>query len=174
MNNLPQMNIAQTLFTVFFAVFWGTVANVQPKWKAFQWPLVGRVKPVKFRVLWAFLVLNVFELGYFGWALGKLGDAKFACLSGLGLVWRGVIPAFAAFGFYRLWFGLVELRPLWFYLKRSHNLPPEFRKSEPTVEELWYPRNIGGRLQEIPITTGCQNLLFALLYLIAAVVPLVA
>src|SRR5204863_340106 len=33
------MNAPQTVFGLFFAIFWGLVANAQVQWKAFDWPL---------------------------------------------------------------------------------------------------------------------------------------
>jgi len=48
----------QQVFMLFFAITWGALANVQPRWKAFQWPLLGRHRPATNRVVLSFLCLN--------------------------------------------------------------------------------------------------------------------
>jgi len=78
----------------------------------------------------------------------------------ISVVVHGVIPAFAAFSFYRLWLGVIEFSHLRFYLAKSDDLPdePHFRNSpfpEPTAEDL----NITPR-------ASCGNLLVGFGYLV--------
>jgi len=39
MTPLTSLNAPQTVFCLFYAIFWGLVANAQIRWKAFDWPL---------------------------------------------------------------------------------------------------------------------------------------
>jgi hypothetical protein len=165
----------QTVFMLFFAIMWGAVANVQPRWKAFQWPLLCRgLRPVKFRVALSVLLLNILPIVYFGWTMLLLGEQCYKVgVWNVGSVFRltlhGVVPAFAAFAFYRTWLGIIELKPTWYYYEYPTELPGEYRRAEPTVAELWYPRNEMNSYKRIAITTGRPNLVAALVYFLMAV-----
>ena len=146
------MNIAQQLFAVFFAIFWGTASNAWPRWKPFHWPFVWEHSQVLCRVLLSILLLNLFPIGYFAIVLAWLGqggptDGNLYYLAVLREVLRGVSPAFAVFGFYRMWFGIIESRPSLFYLT-DKTLPPELKEIEPTSDTLnighrWWCMNVG-------------------------------
>jgi hypothetical protein len=55
----------QNIFMVFFAILWGALATVQPRWRAFRWPLIFRVPKVGYRLALAILLLNVAPIIYF-------------------------------------------------------------------------------------------------------------
>jgi hypothetical protein len=195
-----KLNDTQTIFMLFFAIFWGGVFNVQAGWKAFQWPLVhfscrpkkpkkGETDPqteerenhnakavvwerVRNRVLLSFGMLNVLPLIFFGVALGALANqtaASSTCVTILKLTGYGVVPAFAAFGFYRIWLGLLECKPDCFYVKCKADLPEEYKNSEPTTAERWYPIPKGEKLK---LTTAGRNLGWGFTYVGVAAVAL--
>lgn len=135
-----EMNVPQQIFAIFFAIFWGTSSNAWPKWKPFHWPLFPHSRQVRYRTGLSVLVLNVLPLFYFVWAYSWLGskECKFVGLA--------VVPAFAVFGFYRLWIGLVECKPESFY-HRNDEIKAAFAPRdvrgvkpdeyiEPTIESL--------------------------------------
>lgn len=72
------------------------------------------------------------------------------------LILHGVIPAFATFGFHRLWLGIVELNPHLFYVRNRSELPQRYRqiRGEPTIHSL-----------RLPGVTGPLDLLFAFIYI---------
>lgn len=158
------MNDTQNVFIVFYAIFWGMVANVQPRWKAFQLPLVFRFRPATHRVVLSFIALNVLPICYFGWTIWMLsGDhlqvKEWGPSSVVLLLVHAVLPAFATFGFYRLWLGIVELNPLYFYAPNSAGIPEDFRHAEPTVMCL-----------KLKSTTACCNILYALSYVLVGLI----
>ena len=134
--NLVQMNPSQTIFAVFFAIFWGTAANAWPKWKPFHWTFVIGNRRVAARVAWSVLALNVAPVVAFGYAMQELGVA------GSSVDWRttirGVIPAFAIFGIYRMWIAVVELLPdVFYYSDRDQaSEKPHLIGIDPTQEIL--------------------------------------
>jgi len=165
------MNETQTVFALFFAVFWGATANVQPRWKAFQWPLV-HLPRIRRRVLLSVFFFNVLPLLFFGLALWVLrgpatDSADWTVWQGTKLILRGVIPAIAVFGFYRLWLGIVECASDTFYYEDQDSIPdPRYRKKpgsvhipEPTIEDL-----------NITPYAGRANIAFGVGYMILAVV----
>ncbi len=131
------MNETQTVFAIFFAIFLGTVANVQPRWKAFNWPLLflmpsGQRGCIGHRLVLSVLALNLAPVIFFGFALwmlrGSPTDPKdWTSYTVLHVVLRGVMPAFSAFAFYRLWLGVVEFSPTCFYLSNQQDLPFTYR-----------------------------------------------
>lgn len=142
------MNDTQNVFIVFYAILWGTAANSQPRWKAFQLPLVFMFKQVAYRVILSFTLLNIAAILYFGWTIWMLSGSHLDIVSwnprsiGLLLI-HSVIPAFAVFGFYRMWIGVIELKPELFYLERDEQLPETFRGVEPSVEGLKIRDGVG-------------------------------
>ena len=155
------MNNSQQIFLVFFAIFWGTSANAWPKWKPFLWTFFCVSSRVSLRVLWSTLMLNVVPIVYFTCMLRHLkgevyGDPMLA----------GVIPAFAIFGFYRFWIGIMEIRPALFYYKDNNEMR-RLKKSrlvnaEPTMKELHFA-NVRWR--------WWRNVFFGLLYVVVATYP---
>lgn len=158
------MNETQNIFVVFYAIFWGTAANAQPRWKAFQLLLTFQFKRVTYRVALSFLLLNVLPILYFGWTIWMLSGSHLAVKSwDIGsiarLVLHSVVPAFATFGFYRMWIGVIELDPDFFYFATDQDVPERFSAVEPSVEFL-----------KIRTGVGPRNILYALLYILAGLV----
>jgi hypothetical protein len=151
------MNIAQQLFVVFFAICWGTSSNAWPRWKPFHWTFVFELVQVRRRVGLSMLLLNICPIAYFAIVLAWLGKGgptigTLGVIDSLCEVVRGIGPAFAVFGFYRIWFGLIERRSALFYLTDA-TLPAELVGIEPTSDTL----KIGQRWWRI-------NVLFGALY----------
>ncbi|HEY8367778.1 MAG TPA: hypothetical protein VIM86_00505 [Thermodesulfobacteriota bacterium] len=119
------MNHAQTLFTVFFAIFWSSVDKAWTPWRPFHWPVALRKEggPVLRRSLAAVACLNLLPVGTAAWTLWLLEDFPDTIEGGLASwIWvcvAGIMPAFSIFGFSRFWLGLVEAWPDRFYLKRE-------------------------------------------------------
>ena len=158
------MNESQQTFLVFYAIFWGMVANVQPKWKAFQLPLIFDFPPARHRVLLSFIVLNILPILFFGWTIWMLSGSSLKVNywnlgSIIELVIHSIIPAFSTFGFYRLWLGIVELKPNYFYVENSNLVPDKYRKAEPTLDDL-----------TLTPKTGLRNIMFALSYIICGLI----
>lgn len=155
------MTTTQSIFLVFFAIFWGVIASVQGRWKMFQWPLINH-RHVRVRIFLSMLLANfapiVFFLGVFfllrntPMTTTSQWDWSQTCRQVLG----GILPAFAVFGFYRLWLGIVEATPKWYYQSQADQ-PPNLSGIEPTIEWLGIKRKYSPR-----------NILVALLYLVFA------
>lgn len=165
------MNETQTVFALFFAIFWGAVANVQPRWKAFQLPMVHFPR-VRTRVLLSFLFLNLLPLVFFGYTLWMLqgpatSNMEWTVWKSAKLILRGVIPAFAIFGFYHLWIGIVERKSTVFYYQNQDAIPDaRYRKQpgsthipEPTIDDL----NITPHAWWANIAVGAGFVILALL-----------
>ncbi len=133
------MSIAQQVFVVFYAIFWGAVFNVQGRWRMFQ-PL-PRYPHVKHRLLLSWGLLNIVPILFFGWSFFRLRGAAATSPETWGLVETllqvsaGVLPAFAIFGFYRLWMGIIEMAPAYYY-ERGSTQSSELRNIDPTIETL--------------------------------------
>jgi hypothetical protein len=168
------MNESQQVFVVFYAIFWGAIANVQPRWKPFQVPLIfskwsfGR--KVLMRVFLSFLFFNLAPLIFFGWTILFLFGPP-ACpqdwnVNFVGrLAIRGIVPAFALFSFYHFWLAFVEFKGECFYAKDQDELPPECKRVDngshvidPTIKELGINRS-----------NWWKNLICALVYLVIAI-----
>jgi hypothetical protein len=153
------MNIAQQLFVVFFAIAWGTSSNAWPGWKPFHWTFFFEYPQVRCRLGLSMLFLNCCPIVYFATLLAWLGQSAptstaLTVIDYFREVFRGVAPAFAVFGFYRIWFSLIERRPSLFYLTDATR-PPELKDIEPTSDSL----HILERLWHI-------NLLFGAIYVL--------
>jgi len=142
MTTTLQFTVAQTVFMIFFAIFWGATTNVHGQWRMFDWPLTKHPR-IRRRLRLAFLILNIIPVAYFMFAItltSKVGDPVGAGLFRYVLpVSAGIAPGFAALGFYRLFLGFVGMKPATYYwyeraLKRwqkKDELP-----REPSIESL--------------------------------------
>lgn len=128
------MNDTQQIFTTFFAIFWSVMANAQPKWKAFHYTFFLRILQVTNRTVVSFLILNVLPIFYFSWSFNRLGVASKDNAINQSVL-HGVIPAFAIFGFYRIWVCIIEFLPRFFYREKDNNQYPN-SYIEPTLESL--------------------------------------
>ena len=111
-----EATLAQQVFTLFYAISWGTVANVQPRWGAFAYASICEDKGWKavIRIALSWLFLNIAAISFFAWVLGEFNSA----------VWRielypwtwgvyfrvmaAVAPSLAMFGLYKFWMGIVQ------------------------------------------------------------------
>jgi hypothetical protein len=111
---------------LFFAICWGTSTNAQPRWKAFAWAYLfdeGPPRPSLRRCLFALVIalviMNVFAFAYFAYILSVLPSIVPAGKAPHGITpvaaFLSVLPALGAFGFYRLWFAVIQLNPNYFY-----------------------------------------------------------
>jgi hypothetical protein len=142
------LNVPQQLFAIFFAIDWGTSSNVWSRWKPFQWPMVCKSSRIRTRTELSLLILNLVPLLYFAWIQWILsGKVQFDPLSRFGffcqLIVSSIGPAFAVFGFYRIWIGIVESCPNCFYYDYANDLTMglELRlwmtdKIEPSIRSL--------------------------------------
>jgi len=159
----------QNMFLIFFAIFWGTMVAALHRWKPFQLPLFLRFYPATMRVLWSIVIFNIIPLVYVAVILEILSKSGAdTSLSGFQLVLRGVVPAFAAFGFYRLWLGVVEIFPDLFLAKDEKTVAqynPPAKDSVPTE-----PYQDMFKLDRI---NGILNVFYAIVYIgVALGIPL--
>lgn len=163
------MNSSQTVFALFFAIFWGASANVHPKWKPFQVPLIFSRWPfgrkVLSRVVLSMVLLNVLPLAYFSWRMLLLGDScaasdEWNTYAVVRLVIQAVVPAFAVFSFYHFWLSFVEGKGELFYAKDKTEMPPH-SKMVPDAKHIIDPT-----LKELGIRSEnwWRNLVCAILY----------
>ncbi len=141
-----EMNISQQLFAIFFAIIWGTSANAWLKWKPFHWPFVCRSDRIRLRTELSFLFFNLIPVYYFTWiqyALrGSLKTNPFLTFGSVcQLMLSTIVPAFAVFGFYHVWIGLIELCLTRFYYRDEQELAKNVKrnvshKTEPTIKSL--------------------------------------
>jgi hypothetical protein len=120
---MESLNTPQTIFCVFYAIFWGLVANAQIRWKAFDWPLAlaGRndntYKPSWNRIKQSIVYLMILPVILFVLAMVLLSSGP-SSVPSRELDWHyfikiagAVIAAHAAFAPYRLWLASVESEP---------------------------------------------------------------
>lgn len=187
------MNDAQIIFTLFFAISWGIVSNVLPRWKpfhyAFMWPSKIRPmsEPVVFYVKWhpafnrliaSWILLNVLPWCLFiGVLIHLSGDVgKVNCWHSYSTFWlilRAMVPGMIPFGSYHLWLALIHFKPLCFYFRTQTEVPKPFRQRKTLAweEHLCEPdaRSLGlrgGRRRNR--RGGLSNLAVGIAYLIVA------
>jgi hypothetical protein len=143
------MNEAQTVFLLFFAISWGIVSNVLPRWKPFHyamWWHEGFWQPTR-RILAAFALLNLVPWLLFILILVWLRGDPFAkedwtFANASLLMARAILPGMVPFGCYRLWMAMVQTWPSVFYATNQQQVPEDFRAkegsppSEPDTESL--------------------------------------
>jgi hypothetical protein len=115
---IEEANAAQTVFALFYAIMWGAIANVWPRWRAFDWALVRlpqeRALP---RCFLSLALLNLCPIIFFIFVLLWLKDYK---LQGcwLQIAWTLfviMLQPFAVIGFYWVWMSIVQRFPTLFY-----------------------------------------------------------
>jgi hypothetical protein len=121
---MDSLNVPQTVFCLFYAIFWGLVANAQISWKAFDWPLAlaGRADPT-YRQSWNRLGRSMEYLVILPIALFLILVAILASLPkqdhfgfrAIAQMFCAVLAAQAAFAPYRLWLSRIERSPGKFY-----------------------------------------------------------
>lgn len=161
------MNDNQTVFTIFYAIFWGLIANVQPRWKAFQLALVFDLKFARRRAVVSFIIFNLFPLIYYASFLCILNqsakiESSWVFYDFTRFIARCVVPSFGAFGFYRLWLTIIEIFPKYFYSPTQTELGPQYQRIiekglviEPSLDEL------GIRIDS---NNGWKNMIWSFIY----------
>jgi hypothetical protein len=139
------MNATQTVFVVFFAIFWGVIGSVQGRWLAFQPILLyGHIAR---RWILSFVVLNALPTAYFVVAFihlrGGTNIEQSDNLTTARELIAAVLAAFAMFGFYRLWMSIVQSTPTTFYQSRAGQ-PSHLKDIDPTIEDLRLHHKLGG------------------------------
>lgn len=174
------MTTTQQVFVVFFAIFWGGVFNVLARWKMFNWPLLS-YRQVKCRLALSTLMFNLLPLltfALFFWLLSGTPPSLLAEKRWYVIMpWTiaGVLPAFAIFGFYRLWLGIVECCRETFYMHKSPHEPDEKgpdttgpdridSKVEPSIESL----ALDSKWSRNNLVVGVAYIAFALISALAA------
>jgi hypothetical protein len=101
---MESITASQSIFVVFFAIFWGAIFNVQSRWRMFQ-PIL-RFRHIRNRLLLSVLVANVAPIVFFVWAFyclkgGSTGvpPSQWGISTTFRVLLSGVLPAFAIFGF---------------------------------------------------------------------------
>lgn len=166
------MNDTQTIFTVFYAIFWGHISGVLPRWKAFHFAFILKLKQARNRLILSFLLLNIAPFLFFSGMYILLGYQKF-CFNDfnltniLSLFFYAIIPAFSNFGFYHLWIGIIEKNWEIFYVASEENLPYEAMKLsrsnqiiEPTRKDLSIKKDLWH-----------MNIILGILYFFIASLP---
>ena len=156
------LNASQQIFLVFYAVFWGTSAIAQSRWKAFHYTFFLRIPQVTSRIILSFIFLNVFPVFYFILIFDILNNLGYDQLS-INLVLRGIVPAIAIFGIYRIWNSIIAFFPHLFYRKntKKNQYPPA--KIEPTIKSLKLNKKRSTRIKN-----GILNLIFGIVYIIGS------
>lgn len=170
MGDTSQVGALQGIFLVFYAIFWGGIFNVQARWKAFHWPLFGHFGQARRRALISLLILNLVPIGFFAiamWALRKPIPPNISFWMFVVDYVRPVVAAFAIFGFYRIWLGIVESWPGCFYASAIGTIPLKYQHVEPTFRHSWGDRH--GPVVDLADGAGCPNVFFGCLYVLIGV-----
>ena len=163
-----------SVFMLFYAIFWGSVASVQGRWKAFQLPLAS-IPRVHSRVSLSMLLLNLLPLIFFGYVFFVLNGKKASpviWIAAFQFVVIGVLPAFAVFGFYRLWLGIVEMFPDKYYFKaerprRQSELDKKYWHVEP-VYRTEHQTCVSEPFVNLGVDSGKGNIRWAIYYIVLA------
>ena len=128
----------QTVFTLFYAITWGTAANSQPRWRAFAWAAPDEAS--RARAWLSMLLLNVFPWVYFVIILWCLSSGGWSPLPNWNIVgslkiFLSIWPALAPFGFYRIWMACVAHQR-----ERFYGVPKDWEEFD-EEPEVW--RTIG-------------------------------
>ena len=129
---MDQCMTTQTLFAGFYAIFWGSIMNVQGRWLMFQ-PLVWYSR-IACRFALSFVVMTVLPVCYFVLEFRCLG---MSCANSVPEVVGAVFSSLFIYVFYRFWMAVVETWPKVFYWSRSDPVPDtRLRTIDPSIERL--------------------------------------
>lgn len=162
MQHATELTLVQTVFTVFYAIFWGVVANAQPKWKAFNWGAAfqtgcGRIRR---RGLLAVVMLNIFPIALYVVVIYRLHFAPVFDWDVLGTkqLILAIIAAMSPFGVNRLWISILEFSPSSYYFEAQQRNDLGLKDlNEPSREDLGLQRRF-----------ALSNLVVGLAYLLLA------
>lgn len=148
----------QTIFALFYAIMWGSLANVWSRWRAFDWSLTampnGRAQTYR-RAFLSLGLLNILPIVFFicVWLCLKDWRLEESLLSiGCKLLVTMLQPL-ALFGFYWMWISIVQWCTKTFY---PGNVSSSYRYKGLSDDDL-------------NPTFACRNFCFGLGYI---VVPL--
>jgi hypothetical protein len=118
--DMNSVNAAQTVFSLFYAIFWGALANVWPKWKAFDWSLLVEASERSYarrRCVLSVALLNIVPILFFVPVFAHLGGWNSDCPQ--WLVWLRLmvcmLQPFVLIGLYWLWVAVVQRHRSKFY-----------------------------------------------------------
>ena len=131
------MNTMQSIFLIFFAIFWGTVCAAWPKWKPFHWTFVFYSRKVALRALWSFAFLNIAPLAYIVLAYFRLSAVRSDSVITIRHLMMSIVPAFAIFGIYRIWIGIIELVPSLFYYRDRDEISNMGKTDLAGIDPTW-------------------------------------
>lgn len=130
------MNSAQTIFTLFYAIYFAVTTSLTGRFQPFDTPSMYKLLLLAWlRFFVSFILLNIVPLAYFAvifqW-LGSINDTEFI----MG-AWRAfwnmfklLVLSLAGFGFYRIFFGVMLIKSGKSYFFYGTDLP------KPVKEEL--------------------------------------
>ena len=135
------MPVNESVFALFFAIFWGGVMNVSGRWRMFQ-PLVCDWRILN-RFALSLVMMVLLPIFYFALQLRCVGAGPDASTSTLA-TFAAVLPSLGVFIFYRSWMAIVEWRPHWFYWSREES-PSDHRimRVDPSMERLTLRHGFG-------------------------------
>jgi hypothetical protein len=132
------MSPEQTVFTVVFAIAWGTEANVLARWKPFHFAMWWNRKlwAPTWRILLSFVMLNLVPAFLFILVLCLLpGGARATDEWPRDSLWWlivSVIQGMIPFGCYRTWMAILQFYPQRFYARKQDEVPHRFRRTVPS------------------------------------------
>ena len=104
------MKDAQTIFTIFYGIYFAITVTLTGKFQPFDTPTMYRLKLIAWvRFVVSFLLLNILPLLYFVWIfhiLRKVSNFYPSFFNMLGLL----MFSLAGFGFYRVYFGVMLIK----------------------------------------------------------------
>ncbi len=112
------LNSAQTIFALFYAIMWGTLANVWPRWRAFDWAAKHDKKRAIYRSTLSLIVLNLIPILFFIFVSLRLGYWTFEKQSCSVIWWKLFVimsQPFVLIGLYKIWVATVQLFRKTFY-----------------------------------------------------------
>jgi len=168
------MNEIQTIFTVFYAIFWGHIASVLPRWKAFHFVFIFRIEQTAWRASLSLFLLNFFPFGFFSityvllyYVNIKINNFNREII--LSIIFYSIFPCFFNFGCYHLWIGIIERFWRFFYVNDEEQLPKEARSFYDSKEIIEPTR------RHLSIKNGLweNNIIIGIIYIILSSIPLI-
>ena len=117
------MNNAQTIFTLFYAIYFAVTTTLTGKFQPFDTPSIYKLRVIALlRFVVSFIVLNIAPLGYFVIIFKWLGNTK-NFVMGFWQMLVLLILSLAGFGFYRIFYGIMIIKIHNKYIFYGENLP---------------------------------------------------
>jgi len=117
------MNNAQTIFALFYAIYFAVTITLTGKFQPFDTPAMYKMKYKSWiRFLISFIALNIAPLSYFVLIFKWLSKIK-AFEESFGDILIIFILSIAGFGFYRIYYGIMIFKFRDEYIFYERNLP---------------------------------------------------